>query len=658
VFAGADHTGRTTPLTHHVMAEVATARRDGFSAATLVTAAWPLLRSAWPDDPQWIDPPHDVSPAMVRTVPAAWMPFLPWLTGTLIDFARTGKAVVLVTDPDQAADTPAGLLAVLSLLPPSLQWSATLATHAVAVGDFIREAGLLVTYPDAPLLDQCRQRRDSRAPLILDLTRSPQVPNLPAGDWGEMLRRAATHEAAQRSAEQFDNFGLAAADVPTFAAATVLVADIVAAPAGATGDEWKAMVRRIAALKNPPVVGRWVAEAAAEAVRSLAADENSATRWQTLAAVATDTAWPEVARREAAEKLLDGGPDALDAVAQLNGKADAAGDVFRPAIQKRPSLSRTLLAATANGDNGAARRAAFVLSHSILGRDEGHQAIVVLHAASPAIQQSLRPAVIRSLAAGMRDADEIVSLADAHNDARRSIVIPLLLNRLRHTNDGHWQTLEARYRDCVIADGLRQPDYIDLFKEFGPSMRRGINAWLTHPNLNESQRQSVRTAAEFAGIIAPVVAQPATPSAGEWRAAPPSNIGTAADGEPLVRVSFGSAGPVRTGLYLSFLVIVSSGLSGFSLYIDGQGSGWTRHWELIFALACVGLWAAAEVFFRLIIRSPQQLAFARWGRRCVVLLLLVAIPVAALPAVTIWKSHGHELLAKFGLADAARGKSQ
>lgn len=279
VFAGADHTGRTTPLTHHLLFNINDARGTANSPFQLVRGAMGHFVSAWTEPPRWIDPPRELNGKNGRDYVApdvgSLIAILPWLADAMSHFGTTGRSVVLVIRPDQAREVEELVLASLALLPASLQWGVTVATHAVAVSDFVREASVLVTYRQASLLEHCRQRRDSRAPLIIDLTDAVSPPAAPLSAWGMQVKRYGPEgtEVLREEALRFDAMKLSAADLDAFGEAVALSQDLAKAPVECPSSGWNALATRFGRLPNNRAIKEWVSRCATDSLRALAADE-------------------------------------------------------------------------------------------------------------------------------------------------------------------------------------------------------------------------------------------------------------------------------------------------------------------------------------------------------------------------------------------------
>ena len=636
VFAGADHTGRTTPLTHHIAVPLADARATYDGVGAFLTGVWPMLASAWTDAPQWIEPAREAarSNEPVASPSLAWRTILPWLADAMIHFPRTGRSAVVVVDPDDAGEVPAGLAAALSLLPSSIQWRLTLATHVIGMSDFVREAAVLVTYADSPFLDQCRSRRDSRAPLILDLAAGE--PSMPAGPWGTLLQRDGSHDfhRSRKLAQQFDRLELEPDDISLFIAAANVVAELTAAPTEAASDDWRALGACLNAGNEDAAVADWIGQTATAAVRALAADENSASRWDTLASIVTDLQWLIMARTAAMDAVLSDGNAALNAIADMAAKSPAAFQAAMPLIRQRlavfPVVRERLLADAPVDQTTAARLAAFLPAVSLTSA-EGRRLVGVAMAAPVAVRRVIERPLLLSLAASIRHPADIIQLGADHRDAARAFVIPLLAQALDRIQDTTWNETASSYRDTAISAGLIEQDYASLFERHGRSLRKEeLDAWRADPRLTADQRRHVELAAVRAGLVQP------EPSYSMPQAAPvPVGGVKVQDRAAMQRRSAirGGVGPVVLLRSISLLVVATCLIS----YWVSHGWGRARPVDrlmLIAAAATVVGWLMSEVLLRVFVRSPQQLGIARGVRWLLVAVLILGFIAALWPALS------------------------
>jgi hypothetical protein len=652
VFAGADHTGRTTPLTHHALISIADARGSSLTGADLIREALRLFVSSWSETPRWFEPPRELdgkgNGESVTGAAGDLIAIAPWIVDVMIRFANDGAAIVLVIRPDQARAVQDLVIGSLAMVPPSLQWAVTIATHAVTLSDFVREAAVLVSYEGSSLLAECRQRRDRRAPLIVNVTGEVVRPVKPLSAWGSFVKGCLPTDvdAVIGAARRFDSMNLRAEDLNGFAIAIALSSDLAKAPAEAASAEWRAFAPRFKEAGENAAIQEWLGRCATESLQILARDETSASKWETLSRVVIDPAWPAEARNAAMALLLDGGNDAIDAFhdAARPGSPEAkqARTIELAALASRPAIvTAAFNAAVAPAAKAIdVRRSAAILQSAIYPAESAASAIETLVQARPPVLNELEGPLFRSLSKGLRAPHQAKDLyrAGTNDSVRRKsvqlFVAPLLQEKLKRVQDLTWRDWMDAYREVAAKIGERASADLWLIQTFPQELRSSdVGAWLDE--VTAEQAKSIRSAAESAGLIEPL----AEVGAAEWVAGPATRARTRPHPLRDCPVDSGpptpspSAGPVRRGIALAVLV-AGAGISTIAVPMLRPALSTVLNRSLIAGgLGVLALFIVAEGLMRTLVRTPKGIGYARWFRQIAVVLLFLSLCSVAWPAV-------------------------
>ncbi len=184
IFAGADHTGRTTPTVHTATVKNELLRSSELSAARFLFELSPEISQGWTGPPRWLDPKPKVSvqPSAVSELPYSeyWQQFcssdsvedlVARLAEGVLMSETTSRPVILVLSPDQGLNPLQLFIDVLALLPNSIQARTICVSHILDKADFVRGASIGITYCDTAFYRQAVERHDPKRPLIIDPTR-------------------------------------------------------------------------------------------------------------------------------------------------------------------------------------------------------------------------------------------------------------------------------------------------------------------------------------------------------------------------------------------------------------------------------------------------------------------------------------------------------
>ena len=490
---GFDHTGRTTPLAHHVVVATADTRAAHAAPAGLLAAVDPLFVRRHEGPPRWIDPPRQVD---VRPI----TPDAPLarVAAAVFAFATFRRPAVVVVDP--SADPVPVVVGVLSLLPPSVAWATAWATHVIDAADYVRDAALVLTYPGTPLLEQCRFRKDGRAPLVFDPAGPPPAVDGPS--WATVIGDGDPDRAAD-ACRRWEAAGLTPGQLGEFVRVSSLVDALSASTAG---DVHRLGIQL--AVPTTPNLERWSAEAAVGFVRRLA-DEPAA-----LAAVASSSGWPAAARSAAVDVAVaraESGDAA--AVAALAGAGPSvAGDVRRR-VATSPDVVPFLVQLAA--DSGQAERLTAAVYLLGVGPVAMRDALNMAERVPTMGPSPLADALVRAVADGLTDHPAVEALQHAITAGPafcRAVVVPALRRRLEQVPPGPlWTELHDGFVSAAVVAGDVAAQATWCINRFADQLRPAdVRHWLVDDRVPPADRDAVRRAAATAGIdLSDPVAGPA-----------------------------------------------------------------------------------------------------------------------------------------------------
>ena len=221
VFAGADHTGRTAPLAHHLLFNLAKMQKEHVAVSSLLLACRDLFCRQWRKGPEWLDPRQFDVPLSGAIHLRAWSEVvspevLPLVLATaaqaMLTFGAKRKAVIFGLPPQASFDIHALMGEVLTLVPTKIQTDLTCVSHVVDDSDCPREAAVIFAYPGTSFFERQLGRRDPAAPVVLDMSHLESLPHEVEGVFGSRLADAlASNDAGAEAAalvQEWESLGL------------------------------------------------------------------------------------------------------------------------------------------------------------------------------------------------------------------------------------------------------------------------------------------------------------------------------------------------------------------------------------------------------------------------------------------------------------------
>jgi hypothetical protein len=196
VYAGADHSGRTTPLAHHVLIAVEDLVQGSVSLGDTIQALRNMFVDNWNQKPQTFDPPRSINViAAERSIhsvgEANWEQLANvtgWLAGHFVDGLESNTIPVVFVLPKEKRDDSLKLLsAIYRALAPKKQSSLIFQSHVSSSSDLTGHAHIVATYPGSEYLKEIQSWPQKRRPTVVDLSvpLSSQFNNIGFANWME-----------------------------------------------------------------------------------------------------------------------------------------------------------------------------------------------------------------------------------------------------------------------------------------------------------------------------------------------------------------------------------------------------------------------------------------------------------------------------------------
>jgi hypothetical protein len=179
VFAGADHSGRTTPLAHHVLIAVDDLTDERVNLGETIQTLNNLFVDSWNQTPQRFDPPRSIDvtlangsmPSIGKANSRRLANVTGWLAARFVDGLESNSSlVVFVLPTDQRDDSLKLLAAIHRAIAAAKQSSVIFQSHVSSSRDLIGHAHIVATYPNSEYLNEIQSRPEKRRPPVVDLS--------------------------------------------------------------------------------------------------------------------------------------------------------------------------------------------------------------------------------------------------------------------------------------------------------------------------------------------------------------------------------------------------------------------------------------------------------------------------------------------------------
>lgn len=498
VFAGADHTGRTTPLAHHLLFRREELSSPGLGPWSIARAAKDRFRRQWKESPHWIEPPPTLQPisdlknfqfpqnswkGALRAVPA---PVLFTMAESLLNFSTSQRPVVVCIDRKNAHDAMDYIGDLLALLPESIQLHRVCISHVVDLSDYVHNSALMLTYPGTPFLEQSRGRQDPRAPVIFDLTHPDTLPARNDAQYGAALaKRAKLPQPIFEACREWDRLELESGEGGEFHLilqvrdALKLVTD--AKDAEDVAGQLTQVVDRPAVRKR---IEDWSLEMLEQRI--------TAGDWGAITFLGFDARWPATIRQAAWRTIQrDPSQTAPHIVAQLQTNPEKSTELWS-ALQQlnkaHPQLADDSIRQALRTNSPLDAQTALALMQTCFADLPTLVDWTGMVLAGPGeANRLLLPAVKQSIDKSTASEGQLQRLYDAvtsngHNvDVGREILAPLLRNRLKSgALEPHWDAWTCRLMVHALHVGIAAGELNWLIETFGQRIRPDttVRQWL------------------------------------------------------------------------------------------------------------------------------------------------------------------------------------
>lgn len=510
VFAGADHTGRTTPLAHHLAFDVAALKAARVSPAALLTAAEPLFYQRWDEPPKWIEPTRSLaqsaSPEAIGQFPsAAWDAFvdpqsrdalLAVVAQHLVSFKQSKKSVVICL-PITASMNVCRLMAdILAVLPDEVQLPLTCASHVIDPSDAPTNAALIFTYPGTRLLKQANERRDARSPFVFDLSGRAPAPPI-EGDYAlviaSVLRSGKAPAELPRLRELWEQLGIDPTRVGQFRQALLLRNRLQKLRSLGDLAAIGAQLGAVTAISSSAAhcVEQWSLKYVLRALQQWPPED----RKSALLTIATDARWPaalvQAGRRTMREQIADFLPWLMDRVAAGTAGQGSLVPLISELLASNPAVVAQLISrASSTGTPRDKNVALAAIEHS--GAVHDSQLQTWLDAAlggDDGVRRGIIAPILLRLTEGAPSAAQNISLrnryrqrADVERPFLEEVYLPLLRNSLHRAGAAEvWRALAYQLVEASLDSGNESRELTALFATHASRLNHDIvEDWRRH----------------------------------------------------------------------------------------------------------------------------------------------------------------------------------
>lgn len=308
VYAGADYSGRTTPLAHHVLIEVSDLAQDRVIGDT-IQALSNVFVDNWKQKPQIFDPPKSIdvsaSQGSIHSIGEANLQQLAnvtgWLAGRFVEGLESNStSVVFILPIDQRDESLKLLLAIYRAIAPAKQSSLIFQSHVSSFSDLIGNAHVVATYPKSEYLNEIQSWPEKHRPTVVDLSvpSSSTFNNVGFASWFE--RKLNDNDSLQTTRE-----GLclreSLRDIDEtknpngFSQVWDFSESIAKGNMMAHVDEIGKQSETLSAIS--PRVAEFVDELTNKAIRDHFKERQSDSDWHSLLQILVNNSWPKTARK-------------------------------------------------------------------------------------------------------------------------------------------------------------------------------------------------------------------------------------------------------------------------------------------------------------------------------------------------------------------------
>ena len=182
VYAGADHSGRTTPLAHHILIKLDDLKDAGLDLSEATGFLPRYFVDNWDQPPRRFDPPRTIDVTNLQTSidsigkadARRISSIIGWLARRFADGLENSTSVIFVLPIYQRDDALKLLGAIQQGIESTKQSSIIFQSHVGSSSDMIGNAHVVSTYPNSEYLREIQSRPEKRRPSIIDLSTPSQ----------------------------------------------------------------------------------------------------------------------------------------------------------------------------------------------------------------------------------------------------------------------------------------------------------------------------------------------------------------------------------------------------------------------------------------------------------------------------------------------------
>jgi len=513
-FGGFDHTGRTTPLAHHLVAAVSEMESGHIKPAQLVASADPMFVRRYSPPPRWIDPPREVGTSndpdatialksLLSLIAVELIGSIPKIAGAVFAYVASRRPAIIVVDSSSVSDPLLLVRAILSTLPASVQRCTTWATHVVETTDYVRDAALVLTYSGTPFLEQCQFRRDGRAPVIFGAATAPSGEEIPAENtWAGIIGKDWPHQPGLvvEACRRWDELEMKPADMAKFGGALSLVAALDSA----VPDQIRELGVKLSAGSNPPAIAKWIADSAERVVNHLAGSIDA------VVDIACDVKWPLNSRAAALGHLLESAKTSSPPINQLSNRAKSSADLMKlieTLITRQPEIIGIVFNRAASTNSKEDIDAVeFLMTAGTIDMFLALELAEQASSFSPDLQR-LSELLVDSIARAADSSQRLEMLVNSGATVRdrqfsRMITLPVLHKQLQSIKDpSRWSRAYRTFLKAAVEAKAVEEQARWLCQAFRKNLSpEYVDQWLSDSTITEADRAIIRREATNVGI--------------------------------------------------------------------------------------------------------------------------------------------------------------
>lgn len=378
VFAGADHTGRTTPLAHHVIFRCDQLNSSGNSLADIFYALKPFFFSKWQEAPKRFDPPRQLNDLNQIGCDSQfpnplWFSFAEraevarlfgMVASQITNTSLDNNIPIILVLPDNIGERIVDLIRdLLAVLPTSFQFKMGLQTHVVNSSDVVGFCNVMFTYPGTQFLEQAQSRSGKFKPVVYDLVSSefPKQENYDYGLWVEtQINRSHPFSQIKAGVNLREEIGeIKQADCSPFMVAESLRCALLSSDPFANYDQLTEMIAKLCATSQR--AEDLAVDLISSTIQQYFTNNQTPADWRILASITQNKHWPKKIRQLVARGLEKfpqrSYPFYFEAIGLSESSPDKMRDHFRSVCESHPEIITSIINQAGKSQDSASLKA-------------------------------------------------------------------------------------------------------------------------------------------------------------------------------------------------------------------------------------------------------------------------------------------------------------